>query len=263
VGAFPIPPRKRDVSSPGFSPEDEERYGRQVILPEIGWEGQERLKSGKVLVVGAGGLGSAALWYLAAAGVGRLKVVDGDAVELSNLQRQILHSTADLGRPKAESARESLTRLNPHCLVEICARRLDAANVSRTLSGWDLVLDCTDNFPTRLVLADCCWREGKTLVTAAVQDFSGHLMVVDPKAGSPCYRCLLPEPPAEAPGPLGIVGAVAGVMGCLQALEALKLLIGRPSRLTHHLLAFDGLRSSFRRLERQKAPGCPLCGGSP
>uniref|UniRef100_A0A7V4LCK1 HesA/MoeB/ThiF family protein n=1 Tax=Desulfobacca acetoxidans TaxID=60893 RepID=A0A7V4LCK1_9BACT len=232
-------------------------------MPEIGWEGQERLKSGKVLVVGAGGLGSAALLYLAAAGVGRLMVVDGDRVELSNLQRQILHSTADLGRPKVESAQESLNRLNPHCAVEVCARRLDADNVSHTLSGWDLVLDCSDNFPTRFVVAECCWQEGKVLVSAAVQEFTGQLLVVEPRQSSPCYRCLLPEAPAEPAGPLGIVGAVAGVMGCLQALEALKLLIGLPSRLTHHLLAFDGLRSSFRLLERQKAPGCPLCGGSP
>lgn len=246
---------------PGFSPEEKERYARQVILKEVGWTGQERLQNSRVMVVGAGGLGSAALYYLAAAGVGHIGLVDGDSVELSNLQRQILHGTPDLGRRKAESAKESLTRLNPHLTVEIFDRRLDSGNVSQTFSGYELVLDCSDNFPTRFVVADCCWQEKKTLVAAAVQEFSGQLLVVDPRRQSPCYRCLLPAPPEDvAPGqPLGILGAVAGVLGCLQALEALKLLLGRDSELTGKLLTFDGLRSRFHLLARARDPRCPLC----
>jgi molybdopterin/thiamine biosynthesis adenylyltransferase len=245
-----------------FSLEEQERYTRQVILEEIGWEGQERFRSGKILVVGAGGLGSAALYYLAAAGVGHLGVVDADAVELSNLQRQILHATPDLGRRKVDSAKERLHRLNPHCRLEIFDRRLDAENISQTLAGYDLVLDCSDNFPTRFLVSDCCWQEGKTLVTAAVQEFSGHLMVVDPRRESPCYRCLLPGPPEDVISgqPLGILGAVAGVLGCLQALEALKLLLGRVSELTGKLLTFDGLRGRFQVVARAKDPDCILCG---
>jgi len=248
----------------GFSPEEGLRYSRQLILEKVGWPGQERLRAGRVLVVGAGGLGSAALFYLAAAGVGHLGLVDGDAVELSNLQRQILHRLADLGRRKVDSAREALTRLNPHCRVETFDLRLTAENVPGVVRGFDVVLDAGDNFPTRVALAEGCWREGKILVSAAVQDFSGHLMVIDPGRGTPCYRCLLPEPPPPDPGgpPLGILGAVAGVMGCLQAVETIKLLLGLPSDLATRLLAYDGLRSRFQVMDRLKTPECPLCGAS-
>lgn len=248
--------------NPGFTPEEQERYARQLILEEVGLAGQERLRLSKVMVVGAGGLGSAALYYLAAAGVGHLGLVDGDQVELSNLQRQILHGTPDVGRRKVESAKERLTRLNPHCTVETFDRRLDSGNVSQTFAGYELVLDCSDNFPTRFLVADCCWQEEKTLVAAAVQEFSGHLLVVDPRRQSPCYRCLLPAPPEDVvPGqPLGILGAVAGVLGCLQALEALRLLLGRDSELTGKLLTFDGLRSRFHLMDRVRDPRCPLCG---
>lgn len=248
-----------------FSPEEHRRYSRNLLLEEVGWTGQQRFKAGRVMVVGAGGLGSAALFYLAAAGVGHLSIVDGDAVELSNLQRQILHRVEDLNRRKVDSARDSITRLNPHCHVETYDLRLNPENVRAVLRGCDLVLDASDNFPTRFFVADCCWREKITLVSAAVAEFSGQLLVVDPGRHSPCYRCLMPEPPGEgdAGPPFGIIGAVAGVMGCLQALEALKLLLGRDSELTHRLLAYDGLRCRFRLLARAKASNCPLCGDHP
>lgn len=248
-----------------FSPEESLRYSRNVLLEEVGWPGQERFRTGKMLVVGAGGIGSAALFYLAAAGLGRLGIVDGDAVELSNLQRQILHRVEDLGRRKVDSAQNSLARLNPHCRVEVFDLLLDPDNAPQVFEGFDIILDASDNFPTRFLVADCCWRERKILISAAVQEFSGHLLVVDPSQESPCYRCLLPEPPVDdAPGqPLGILGAVAGVMGCLQAVEALKLLLGRDSALTHQLLSYDGLRGRFHLMARSKSPDCPLCGDNP
>jgi len=248
-----------------FSPEESLRYSRNVLLEEVGWPGQQRFKAGNVLVVGAGGLGSAALFYLAAAGVGHLGIVDGDAVELSNLQRQILHRLDDLGRRKVDSARDSLTGLNPHCRVETFDVRLGDGTLSEILPGYDLVLDASDNFPTRFWVADSCWLGKVPLVSAAVADFSGQLLVVDPGQDSPCYRCLLPGPPGDVASdqPFGILGAVAGVMGSLQAVEALKLLLGRDSPLTQQLLSYDGLRGRFHLMARAKARDCPLCGDNP
>jgi len=248
-----------------FSPEENLRYSRNVLLQEVGWPGQQKLRGGKVLVVGAGGIGSASLFYLAAAGVGHLGIVDGDAVELSNLQRQILHRVQDLSRRKVDSARDSLQKLNPHCRVRTYDLRLKAANIHEVLSGYDVVLDASDNFPTRFQVSDCCWLTKIPLVSAAVAEFSGQLLVVDPKEGSPCYRCLLPELPGESfpHQPLGILGAVAGVMGCLQAVEAIKLLLGRGSHLTQQLLAYDALRCRFQVMARSKQADCPLCGSQP
>jgi adenylyltransferase/sulfurtransferase len=195
-------------------------------------------------VVGAGGI-SAALLYLAA-GVGRLGLVDGDAVVLSNLQRQFLHRSADLGRRKVESAEESLAALNPLCRVETFDLRLNPANVREVVQGFELVLDASDNFPTRFLVSECCWQEGIPLVSAAATGWHGQLLVASPGGENPCYRCLVPEPPpAEAVPPstqIGILGAVAGAMGCLQAVEALKLLLGLESDLTRRLLAYDGLQ---------------------
>jgi len=248
-----------------FSPEESLRYSRNVLLEEVGWPGQQLFRAGKVLVVGAGGIGSAALFYLAAAGVGHIGLVDGDAVELSNLQRQILHRIEDLDRRKVDSARDSITRLNPHCKVETYDLRLNAAHAREVLRGHDLVLDASDNFPTRYWVADSCWLEGIPLVSAAVAEFSGQLLVVDPGRHSPCYRCLLPEPPGEGESgqPFGILGAVAGTLGCLQAVETLKLLLGRDSHLTHQLLSYDALRCRFQMIARAKSPTCPLCGDQP
>jgi adenylyltransferase/sulfurtransferase len=241
-----------------FSEEESRRYLRNVMLPEVGWDGQQRWRAARVAVVGAGGIGSAVLYYLAAAGVGQISIIDGDAVETSNLQRQILHDVQDLGRRKVESAWETLMALNPHCRLELHDIRLDAANIRDILKENELVLDASDNFETRLLVADYCWQDKIPLVSAAVGGFQGLLMVMDPAPGNPCYRCLLPQaPPAVQEG---ILGAVAGVMGCLQAMEALKLLLGRKSDLTRQLLAYDALKCRFRQVQREKKPDCPLCG---
>lgn len=247
-----------------FTPQETQRYSRNALLAQVGWEGQARWRAGRVLVVGAGGIGSAALMYLAAAGVGRLGMVDGDAVELSNLQRQILHRTADLGRRKVESAVESLAALNPLCGVETFDLRLNPANVREVVQGFEVVLDASDNFITRFLLAEYCWRYKIPLVSAAATGWHGQLLVVQPGAENPCYRCLVPEtPPAAAVPPssqIGILGAVAGTMGSLQAVEGLKLLLGLESDLTRRLLAYDGLQGRFQSLARVKRPDCPLCG---
>jgi molybdopterin/thiamine biosynthesis adenylyltransferase len=249
-----------------FSDEELRRYARNARLPEVGWPGQRRFRSGRVMVVGAGGIGSASLFYLAAAGVGHIGIADADAVELSNLQRQILHRVADLGRRKVESAREAILALNPHCQVETYNNRLDAANPPEVFKGYDLVLDASDNFPTRFLVADYCWEEKIPLVSAAATGFLGQLLVVVPGVG-PCYRCLLPEPPPAEAVPssqqIGILGAVAGVMGTLQAVEALKLLLGRESEMAGRFLAYDGLSSRFHSITRTRRPNCPQCGQSP
>jgi adenylyltransferase/sulfurtransferase len=247
-----------------FSPSEMERYGRNALLAGVGWAGQARWRAARVLVVGAGGLGSAALFYLAAAGVGHLGVVDGDAVDLSNLQRQILHRTNDLGRPKTASAAESLAALNPHCRVETFELRLTPDNIGAVLPGFEVALDASDNFPARFLLAEYCWRQRIPLVSAAATGWHGQLLVQRPGAENPCYRCLAPEtPPAAAVPPsteIGILGAVAGTLGCLQAVETLKILLGRGSDLTRRLLAYDGLAGRFQSVDRPKRPDCPLCG---
>jgi molybdopterin/thiamine biosynthesis adenylyltransferase len=243
----------------GFSAEERRRYYRNILLPEVGEEGQQRFRSGKVVVVGAGGIGSAALLYLAAAGVGHIGIVDDDVVELSNLQRQILHQGGDVGREKVESARETIMALNPHCRLELYDLRVQRANVQAILPGHDVVLDGSDNFATRFLVADYCWGGKIPLVSAAATGFQGLLLVVDQKQASPCYRCLLPQPPTTRPEE-GILGAVAGVMGCLQALEALKLIMGRTSEMARSLLSFDALRCRFTTMPRVKSPDCPVCG---
>ncbi len=248
-----------------FTPQETGRYSRNALLAQVGWEGQAHWRAGRILVVGAGGIGSAALLYLAAAGVGRLGLVDGDAVELSNLQRQILHRSADLGRRKVESAAESLTALNPLCGVETFDLRLNPANVGEVVQGFEVVLDASDNFPTRFVVSECCWRYKIPLVSAAATGWHGQLLVAAPGADNPCYRCLVPEIPSAEAVPSstesGILGAVAGAMGCLQAVEALKLLLGLESDLNRRLLAYDGLQGRFQSLARVKRSDCHLCGG--
>ena len=247
---------------PDFSEEDIWRYSRNILLPEVGWPGQRLFRSGRVMVVGAGGIGSAALLYLAAAGVGQIGIADGDTVEISNLQRQILYKVGDLGRWKVESAKESILALNPHCRVETYATRLEAANIREVLRGYDIVLDASDNFPTRFLVADCCWIEQISLVSAAATGFQGLLLAVVPGQGSPCYRCLVPQAP-QISWQEGILGAVAGTMGSLQAMEALKLLLGRGSKMARRCLSYDALKCRFHIMERTRAPQCPLCGDNP
>lgn len=244
-----------------------ERYSRHILLPEVGGKGQVALLNSSAFVVGAGGLGSPALLYLAAAGVGRIGLIDSDAVELSNLQRQIVHQTADIGRLKAVSAEEALRAINPDCEVVALKGRLSADNASQALGGYDVVLDGSDNFPTRFLVADCCRFEGIPLVSAAILGFEGQLMTVLPGGGHPCYRCFLPEPPPAGLVPscqeAGILGAVAGVLGTLQATEALKLLLGIGEPMARRLLIYDALACEFRTVRREPDPACPLCGEHP
>ena len=249
---------------PDLTAEARERYARNLRLAELGEEGQRRLLASSALVVGAGGLGSPAIAYLAAAGVGRIGIVEAETLELSNLNRQVLYRTADLGRPKVESAAAHVRALNPDCRVETFAERIAEGGARARVRGWDVVLDCTDNFPTRLVLADACWREGAPLVSAAAIRFEGRLLVVLPAAGSPCYRCLVPEAPGEDVVPaareVGVFGAAPGVMGALEAMEAVKVLLGIGQNLAHHLLIYDGLKGMFRTVRRTRDPACPVCG---
>ncbi len=247
-----------------FSEDEIQRYARHILLRELGGTGQARLKAAKVLVVGAGGLGSPLALYLAAAGVGRIGLVDADVVELSNLQRQIAHGTSDIGRPKVESAAESLRRINP--LVEVTEHneRLDAANVAGLLAGYEIICDGTDNFETRFLLADACVAARKTLITAAVLRFEGQLSTFKPHEGGPCYRCLYPEPPPEGLVPscseAGVLGAVTGVMGTLQATEVLKEITGTGKSLAGYLLVWNALDAEFRKIRLKKDPACPVCG---
>lgn len=255
--------------TPELTPQDRERYDRNLRLAPVGEAGQRRLIESGALVVGAGGLGSAAILYLAAAGVGRLTIVESERLELSNLNRQILHRTADIGRPKIDSAAEAVLALNPGCRVTKVAERLDAGRARAVVRGAPVVLDCTDNFTTRCVIADACWAEGVPLVSAAVLRLEGLLLSVIPSAGSPCYRCLLPEPPPADVAPtavqVGILGAVAGALGALQAVEAIKVLLGIGDNFAHRLLVYDGLAGTFRTVRRTRDPACvcaaSACGG--
>jgi molybdopterin/thiamine biosynthesis adenylyltransferase len=247
-----------------FSEDEIQRYARHILLRELGGTGQARLKAAKVLVVGAGGLGSPLALYLAAAGVGRIGLVDADVVELSNLQRQIAHGTADIGRLKVESAAESLRRINP--LVEVVEHpeRLEAANMAGLIAGYDIICDGTDNFETRFLLADACVAARKTLVTAAVLRFEGQISTFKPHEDGPCYRCLYPEPPPEGLVPscseAGVLGAVTGVMGTLQATEVLKEITGTGKSLSGYLLVWNALDAEFRKIRLRKDPACRVCG---
>jgi len=240
-----------------------ERYARNILLPEVGDAGQKRLLAARVAVVGAGGIGSPALFYLAAAGVGQIGIIDGDTVELSNLQRQIIHRESSQGRPKVDSAKEALTALNSNCRVEKVSARLDTATIDAALAGYEVVLDASDNFQTRFLVADFCWANGVPLVSAAATGFQGQLLVVVPAAGNPCYRCFYPKPPPAAAVPsssqVGILGALAGVMGSLQALETLKLLLGLDSDQPHRFLSYDALKGRFHVMHRKVRPTCTFC----
>jgi adenylyltransferase/sulfurtransferase len=242
------------------------RYARHLILDEVGEEGQAKLLAARVLVVGAGGLGSPLLLYLAAAGVGTLGIVDSDRVDLTNLQRQVVHVTDRVGAPKVESARATLAAVNPDVRVETHAARLDESNAREIVGAYDLVADGSDNFATRYLLNDLCFALEKPLVAAALAPFDGQLSTFKAYlgAGHPCYRCLFREPPPPDLIPrcetAGILGAVAGVIGTLQAVEVLKELLGLGESLSGTLLMYDALRTGFHRVKVPKDPDCPLCG---
>jgi molybdopterin-synthase adenylyltransferase len=245
-----------------------ERYARHLILDEVGEEGQARLMAARVLVVGAGGLGSPLLLYLAAAGVGTLGIVDDDTVDLSNLQRQVVHATARIGAPKVESALAAIAAINPDVAVEPHQVRLDAGNAAPLIAAYDLVADGSDNFATRYLLNDLCHSLKKPLVAAALSPFEGQLSTFKSYLGPPhpCYRCLFREPPPPDSVPrceeAGILGAVAGVMGTLQAVEVLKEVLGLGDSLDGTLLIYDALRVRFHRIRIAKDPDCPTCGSA-
>ncbi len=242
-----------------FSPEEVERYARHLVLREVGGPGQQRLKAARVLVVGAGGLGAPAALYLAAAGVGRLRLVDPDVVSLSNLQRQVLYATADVGAPKVERAAARLGELNPHTAVEPVASAFVEGNGAELVEGCDLVLDGSDDFAVRFAVNDAAVVAGVTLVSGALGRWTGQVGVF---AGRPCYRCLVPETPPDADtcAAVGVVGALAGVVGSLMALEAVKLLSGAGEPLTGRLLIYDGLAAETRTVRVPADPECPVCG---
>ena len=245
------------------------RYARHLILDEVGEEGQARLMAARVLVVGAGGLGSPVLLYLAAAGIGTLGIVDDDMVDLSNLQRQIVHPTARIGAAKVESARATLAAINPEVRVEAYAQRLDASNAATLVRRYDIVADGSDNFATRYLLNDVCFAERRTLVGAALSPFEGQLSTFKAHLGPPhpCYRCLFREPPPPDLVPrcetAGILGAVAGVIGTLQATEVLKEVLGLGDSLSGALLMYDALRAGFHKITLPRDPDCPTCGRRP
>jgi molybdopterin-synthase adenylyltransferase len=248
-----------------LSEEQFHRYARHLILDEVGEEGQERLLGSRVLVVGAGGLGSPVLLYLAAAGVGTIGVVDNDRVDLTNLQRQIVHATGNIGALKVDSARETLAAINPDVRIERHPLRLAPDNAEEIVARYDLVADGSDNFATRYLLTDLCCRLEKPLVAAALSPFEGQLSTFRPYlgAGHPCYRCLFRDPPPPDLVPrceeAGILGAVAGVLGTLQAVEVLKELLGLGDSLDGRLLLYDALRGGFHSIRISKDPDCPTC----
>jgi len=243
-------------------PDQKARYRRHLSLPEVGEAGQAQLGAARVLVLGAGGLGSPAALYLAAAGVGTVGIVDSDVVEVSNLQRQVIHRSADAGRPKTDSARDALTALNPEVKVVTFSERLSAANVLRIISGFQVVVDGGDNFPTRYLLNDACVREGIPLVHGSVYRFEGQATTLLPGAG-PCYRCLYPMPPPPELAPscaeAGVLGVLPGLIGLVQANEVLKLLLGIGTPLVGRLLTFDALGTRFSELSLRRDPACPTC----
>jgi adenylyltransferase/sulfurtransferase len=254
----------------GFSAGEIERYARHIVLHEIGGPGQQKLKKARVLVIGAGGLGSPLIQYLAAAGMGELGILDDDVVSLSNLQRQVLHGTADIGRPKVESARDAAARLNPHVKVTLFPARLTAQNARALVTPFDVIADGSDNFATRYAVSDACYYERRPLVTAAVGAFDGSLTVLRPyeKSSSgepnPTYRCLYPEPPPEGSVPpcseAGVLGALTGILGAMMALEVIREIVGFGEGLIGKLLLVDALNMRFETVRYRWDPANPLSG---
>jgi len=249
-----------------LSKEEIARYSRHLIMPEVTIEGQRKLKEGSVLLVGAGGLGSPAALYLAAAGVGRIGILDFDVVDESNLQRQVLHDTTWVGKPKLESAKARLSALNPYITIETHATALDSSNALRIMAGYDVIVDGTDNFETRYLTNDACFLLKKPNVYGSIFRFEGQASVFWPERG-PCYRCLYPEPPPPGLVPScaegGVLGILPGVVGGIQATEALKILLGVGEPLVGRLLLYDALAMSFEELKLRRDPKCPLCGENP
>lgn len=246
-----------------LSHEEIRRYGRHLVMPEVGVEGQKRLKAGSVLIVGAGGLGSPAALYLAAAGVGRIGLVDFDVVDETNLQRQVLYGTSEVGQPKLQAAMKRLSDLNPMVRIELHEARLTSANALDILRGYDVVLDGTDNFPARYLVNDACVLLGKPNVHGSIFRFDGQVSVFC-APGGPCYRCLFPEPPPPGMVPscaeAGVLGVLPGIVGSIQAAEAIKLLLGKGNPLVGRLLIIDALSMRFRELAIQQDKRCPVCG---
>ena len=251
---------------PELSNEEIKRYSRHLIMPEIGVEGQRRLKASSVLCIGAGGLGSPAAMYLAAAGIGRLGIVDFDVVDFSNLQRQVIHGTPDVGRSKLDSARDRINALNPYVEVETHEVALSSENALDLFAPYDVILDGTDNFPTRYLVNDACVIAGKPNAYGSIFRFEGQASVFATKDG-PCYRCLYPEPPPPGLVPScaegGVLGVLPGIIGVIQATEAVKVLLGIGEPLVGRFLIYDALRMRFRELKLRKDPECPVCGDHP
>jgi len=248
-----------------LTPDQVNRYSRHIIMSDVGSRGQRNLLQSKVLIVGAGGLGSPSAIYLALAGVGTIGIVDFDVVEISNLQRQILHHTADVGRPKLKSAQDSIKAYNPDINVVLHEARLESDNAREIIGQYDLVVNGADNFATRYLVNDACYLEGKPLVDGSILIFDGQTTVFVPGEG--CYRCLFPEPPPPGMVPncaeAGVLGALTGLVGSIQATEALKLILGIGESLSSRLLLIDALSMSFREVKLKRNPSCPLCGDNP
>ena len=252
-----------------FSDEQLQRYARHIVLPEVGGIGQEMLLLGKVLVIGAGGLGAPLLMYLAAAGVGTLGVVDDDVVDLSNLQRQVIHATSDIGSPKVKSAATTVAGVNPEVKFQPHHVRLTSENVYELIEGYDIIADGSDNFETRFLINDACHFAGKTLVSGAILRFEGQVATFKSHIGGdyPCYRCLYREPPPAGMVPScsegGVLGALAGTIGSMQATEVLKEIMGIGNSLSGNLMLYDALETEFRKISLKRDSNCPLCGNHP
>src|SRR5213595_1435636 len=243
------------------------RYSRHLILPEVGLSGQKKICSTSVLCIGAGGLGSPIAMYLAAAGIGKIGILDFDSVDFSNLQRQIIHGTEDVGRPKTDSAKATLNRINPNVEVVIHNTRITSENALAPIRPYDIVVDGTDNFPTRYLTNDACVLLKKPNVYGSIFRFDGQASVFAPHLGGPCYRCLYPEPPPPGMVPScaegGVLGVLPGIIGCIQATEILKLALGKGDTLINRLLLFNALDMKFRELKLRRDPQCPVCGENP
>jgi thiazole biosynthesis adenylyltransferase ThiF len=244
-----------------------ERYSRHIILKEVGAKGQKKLLNAKVLIIGAGGLGAPAAMYLAAAGVGTIGIVDADEVDLSNLQRQIIHSTADIGKPKVKSAKETMNAMNPDVQVKTYHMFVDSTNIRELIREYDFVIDGTDNFPAKFLINDACVMEKKPFSHAGIIRFKGQLMTYVPGEG-PCYRCVFKNPPPKDAVPTckqaGVIGAMGGVIGSLQAMEAIKYIVGVGKLLTGHLLTYDAVDQEFRKIKLPSDTSkCPVCGEHP
>lgn len=251
----------------GFTNEQLERYSRHIILKEVGVKGQKRLCNGKVLIIGAGGLGAPVAMYLAAAGVGTIGIADADVVDLSNLQRQVIHTTADLGKPKVESAKETMLAINPEITVNTYHDFIASDNIMDIIKDYDFIIDGTDNFPAKFLINDACVMAKKAFCHGGIIRFQGQLMTWVPDANVPCYRCVFKNPPPKDAVPTckqaGVIGAMAGTIGCLQAMEAVKYLTGAGELLTGQLLTYNALKNEFRKIKLPLDPDCAVCSDHP